>query len=100
VSIVNDKEGKEKGKRKDGTLESNRTCSGFQSYSNSSGPFELFQLSVLFLFAGERMKGEPQDGVRGVCGEEAIEEREERLSGSCGRGITRASSPGERFSRI
>lgn len=34
------------------TLESNKTCSGFQSKSISSGPFELFQLSVLFLLAG------------------------------------------------
>ena len=37
---------------RDITLESNKTCSGFQSKSISSGPFELFQLSVLFLLAG------------------------------------------------
>lgn len=46
------------------------------------------------------MKEEPHDGVLGVRGDEAREEREERLLGSCGRGRMRASSPGEGFSRM
>ena len=80
--MVGDQYGKRKKNRKRYTLDSNRTCSGFHSHSWSSGPFELFQLSVLFLFAGEKGKEDAHGGVLGVRGDEARDEREERLSGS------------------
>jgi hypothetical protein len=68
--------------RASSVLESKRTCSGFQSHSCSSWLLELFQLSMLVLFAGEKRKEEEHGGVRGVCGDEAMDEREERFGGS------------------
>lgn len=84
-------------KVKDGilALESNRTCSAFHSYSESSGPFELFQLSVLFLLGcgGTKMDGQGDPQLRGVLGEaaEAKERSEGVRRGTGGRGRTRAT---------
>jgi hypothetical protein len=87
---------KDKGK-KSHTLANRRTCSGFHSQSISSA-LELFQLSVLFLLGFAKRMEEPQDGVRGVRGEVAAEEKE-RVLGSfgCGSTMARAGSPGVRF---
>ena len=87
--------------RRDGaqrrTRASRRVCSGFQSDSGSSW-FELFQLSVLFLFAaGTRNATDARGGVRviGVCGADSDADRFEdgrRGRGGCGRAMANGES--------